>query len=126
MSLWDTPAAYLVRCLDDGDTSQAGIALQNYFSWERVSHVLCSNNYLAKATAQYVLESGNVHHDSLHPDPELPPTFTDEQVMEFTHSPDGLPTVLVVASDDRIAPGGIIAVYLHDNQLIYEPRLGAL
>jgi len=72
-----------------------------------------------------VLDTGNVHEDWLNPDPAQPPAFTDEQLMVFS-KPDEPPTVIVVDTDDRISHGGILAVFIEDDHLVYEPRLGAL
>lgn len=88
MNLWDTPAAYIIR---HGETElnadncwrgwenpslneegrQAGQAIQNFFSYERVGRVICSDLTRAVETAQYVMESGNVLCPYISPDPNL-------------------------------------------------------
>jgi len=88
MNTWDMPAAFIVR---HGETElntancwrgwenpalneegrQAAEAIANFFSWQRVGRVICSDLGRAMETAQYIMGTGNVCCPYVSPDPNL-------------------------------------------------------
>ena len=89
MTYWDKrPSAYIIR---HGETElnssncwrgwenpslneeghAAGRAIQNFFQWERVGAVVCSDLLRAVQTATYILDTGNVLCPYISPDPNL-------------------------------------------------------
>lgn len=191
--IFQQPLGYLVRCAcTDAESNdiftgwsdphlneegrQACEALANYFAWERVGRIICSDLIRSVETAQCIIDTGNVANPFLSIDPSLRPWHIGEMAGEekgdlkefrkYIFNPDmvvpggesiaqfrnrnlilmeylaqdyqGLPTVLVTDEsniaammthsfmEDAIKPGGIIAVYLIDNQLHFAPRLGAI
>lgn len=168
----------------DEEGRQAGEAIQNFFSYERIGRVICSDLSRAVDTANYILDTGNVCCPYLSIEAALRPWNVGEfagtkktaDVVKRFHKyvedpelviPDGeslqqfqnrnlivmelmanqyrdCPTVIVCHTSnvcsavnsidnegqepevgDIIEPGGILAVYLVDNQVVFVPRLGA-
>jgi broad specificity phosphatase PhoE len=88
MNPWDFPTAFLVR---HGTTSlnssncwrgwenpslneegiQAAEAIQNYFQWQKLGRVICSDLNRAVETAEYIMESGSVTCPFIEQDPGL-------------------------------------------------------
>jgi broad specificity phosphatase PhoE len=168
----------------DDEGHQAGEAIQNFFGWERIGRVICSDLSRAVDTAKYIMDTGSVCCPYLSSETALRPwnigdfagkKKTDAVLRQFhryvedpklvipggeslqqfqnrntilmellANEYQGHPTVIVAHTSninaayntiendgaepetgDIIEPGGVLAVYLVDNRVIFAPRLGA-
>ena len=112
-TLWEMPSAYIVRYGDthEGNLNESGRqaaeAIHNFFEWQPVGRVICSDVPAAYATAQYILNTGNVACPFVATIPDL-----EHRVSEFAQEPyEELPTVMVIRDEQSIVPGGVVAIY---------------
>ena len=170
----------------DDEGRQAAEAVQNFFSYERLGRVFCSDLSRAVQTAQYIIDGGNVSCPYLSVEPSLRPwnigdfagqkkskatldkfhkyvedsslvipegesldqfRHRNQIIMDYLAVPyEGYPNVIVAHTSnltacqhcaeeqneaqeeesDIVGPGGIVAVYLINNQLQFVPRLGSI
>jgi broad specificity phosphatase PhoE len=167
----------------DEEGRQAGEAIRNFFGWERIGRVICSDLSRAVETANYIMDGGSVCCPYLSVEPALRPWNIGEfagkkktdavlrQFEKYVEDPklvipggesleqfqnrntilmeflaneyNGHPTVIVAHTSninatynttesdasqpetgDIIEPGGVLAIYLVENRVVFVPRLG--